>query len=747
MQSVFVQIKGIVQGVGFRPFVYNLALKYNIKGWVNNDEKGVNIFLYSSEENIQNFLCELKEKPPVLAKIDSLNIKKITKKQEYKTFEILQSSSSKNKSTIISPDIAICDDCIKDINDNSNFRYNYALTNCTNCGPRYSIIKTVPYDRINTSMASFELCEDCKKEYENPTNRRYHAQPLACEKCGPNVILYNNKNEIISHNINAIKEVAQLINNGSIVAIKGIGGFHLICDAKNDNTIKELRIKKDRLNKPFAVMFKDIQDIKNYTNTSSKEKEILNSKEKPIVLVKKKKEFELSQLIAPSINHLGCFIAYTPLHHLLFRYLDNPIVATSANIKGEPIIIFKDEILAKLSNVVEFVLDFNRDIVNASDDSVIQIVDNDIIKLRNARGYAPAALNFENRSKKKILSLGANQKSTISLYFENNLISSAYIADLNSLKSLEYFERTINTFKRFYDFEPEILVCDKHPNYESTKFALKLKEINPNIELVQIQHHYAHVLSVMAEYKLDKEVLAFIFDGTGYGDDGNIWGGEVFIASKQKYKRINHISYFRLLGGEKAVNEPKRVALSLLFDIYSLEEILVLENLCVKAFTQNEIKMLYTMWQKGLNSPLTSSVGRLFDAVASFADILHIQSYEGETGLQIEQNYDKTITQSYSYKIEEDKIELSSMIKQMILEKDKKQICSKFINTIVQIILDISNSHKDLPIVLGGGVFQNKILLEILIDKFKEQKRAFYYNKIIPLNDAGISVGQIYHLI
>ena len=747
MQSVFVQIKGIVQGVGFRPFVYNLALKYNIKGWVNNDEKGVNIFLYSSEENIQNFLCELKEKPPVLAKIDSLNIKKITKKQEYKTFEILQSSSSKNKSTIISPDIAICDDCIKDINDNSNFRYNYALTNCTNCGPRYSIIKTVPYDRINTSMASFELCEDCKKEYENPTNRRYHAQPLACEKCGPNVTLYNNKNEIISHNINAIKEVAQLINNGSIVAIKGIGGFHLICDAKNDNTIKELRIKKDRLNKPFAVMFKDIQDIKNYTNTSSKEKEILNSKEKPIVLVKKKKEFELSQLIAPSINHLGCFIAYTPLHHLLFRYLDNPIVATSANIKGEPIIIFKDEILAKLSNVVEFILDFNRDIVNASDDSVIQIVDNDITKLRNARGYAPAALNFENRSKKKILSLGANQKSTISLYFENNLISSAYIADLNSLKSLEYFERTINTFKRFYDFEPEILVCDKHPNYESTKFALKLKEINPNIELVQIQHHYAHVLSVMAEYKLDKEVLAFIFDGTGYGDDGNIWGGEVFIASKQKYKRINHISYFRLLGGEKAVNEPKRVALSLLFDIYSLEEILVLENSCVKAFTQNEIKMLYTMWQKGLNSPLTSSVGRLFDAVASFADILHIQSYEGETGLQIEQNYDKTITQSYSYKIEEDKIELSSMIKQMILEKDKKQICSKFINTIVQIILDISNSHKDLPIVLGGGVFQNKILLEILIDKFKEQKREFYYNKIIPLNDAGISVGQIYHLI
>ena len=742
-----IKITGIVQGVGFRPFVYNLALKYDIKGWVNNDEKGVNILLSSSEENIQNFINELKSNPPILAKINSINIEKITEIKEYKTFEIIQSESSKNKSTIISADIAICDDCLNDINDMSNFRYNYSLTNCTNCGPRYSIIKTVPYDRINTSMFSFELCEKCKNEYENPTNRRYHAQPIACEKCGPNVVLYSNKNEVLSSDINAIKEIAQKINEGSIVAIKGMGGFHLICDANNDKTIEDLRTRKSRLNKPFAVMFKDINSIKSYVELTPKEEEFLSSKEKPIVLVKKKKEFNLSQLLAPNINHLGSFIAYTPLHHLLFRYLNNPIVATSANLKGEPIIISKDEIIEKLSDVVDFILDFNRDILNASDDSVIQIVDNDITKIRNARGYSPTAFSFENKSKKKILSLGANQKSTISLYFENNLILSPYIGDLNSLKSMEYFERTIETFKRFYDFEPEVLVCDKHPNYESTKFALKLKQTNPNLELVQIQHHYAHVLSVMAEYKLNKDVLAFIFDGTGYGDDGNIWGGEVFVASKTEYKRVNHFKYFKLLGGEKAVLEPKRVALSLLFDSFSLEEVLNLEIPCVKAFKESEIKMLHTMWQKGLNSPLTSSVGRLFDAVASFANILHIQSYEGETGLQIEENYDKTITQSYAYEIIEGKIELSSMIKQMILEKDKKQICSKFINTIGQIILDISNLYKDLPIVLGGGVFQNRTLLELLVNKFKEQNREFYYNKNIPLNDGGISVGQIYHII
>lgn len=747
MKSFFVQVKGVVQGVGFRPFIYNLALKYNIKGWVNNDDKGVNILIYSSLKNCQNFLEELQKNPPELSFITNIKIEEIISKEEYKTFEIKQSQTSNNKSTIISPDMGICDDCIKDINDMSNFRYNYSLTNCTNCGPRYSIIKTVPYDRLNTSMTSFELCDDCKKEYENPTNRRYHAQPVACEKCGPNVTLYNKNDEVLFSGIKAIEEVSEQINKGSIVAIKGIGGFHLICDTKNAKTIEELRIKKNRLSKPFAVMFKDIKDIKNYTILTLKEEEILNSKNKPIVLVKKKEDSELSQLIAPNINHLGCFIAYTPLHHLLFRYLNNPIVATSANLKGEPIIISKDEIFEKLSNIVDFVLDYNRDILNASDDSVIQIVKNDITKIRNARGYAPTALNFENKSKKKILSLGANQKSTISIYFENNLILSPYIADLNSLKSMEYFERTIETFKRFYDFEPEVIVCDKHPNYESTKFALKLKEINPNIELIQIQHHYAHVLSVMAEYKLNKDVLAFIFDGTGYGDDGNIWGGEVFIASKKEYKRVNHFKYFRLLGGEKAVLEPKRVALSLLFDTFSLDEILTLEIPCVKAFKETDIKMLHTMWQKTLNSPLTSSVGRLFDALASFADILHIQSYEGETGLQIEQNYDKTITQSYSYEIIENQIDLSPMIKEIVLEKDKKQICSKFINTLVQIILDISNLHKDLPIVLGGGVFQNRTLLEILIDKFQEQGREFYFNKTIPLNDGGISVGQIYHQI
>ncbi|MDY3200982.1 MAG: carbamoyltransferase HypF [Arcobacter sp.] len=745
MVTFFIKVKGIVQGVGFRPFVYNLAIKHDIKGWVNNDEKGVNILLYAQEESIENFILELKSNSPILAKIDSIRIRKITKKQEYKSFEIIDSSTSKNKTTIISPDISICEECIKDINDMNNFRYNYSLTNCTNCGPRYSIIETIPYDRCNTSMKEFKLCQNCQEEYENPANRRYHAQPVSCEVCGPNVTLYNKNNIVISNNIEAIKKTAELLDKGYIIAIKGLGGFHLMCDATNDNIVNKLRVVKNRPTKPYALMFNNINTIKRYTKINIIEEEILTSKERPIVLVNKKENTIISKFVAPNVNKLGCFIAYTPLHYLLFRYINKPLVATSANLKDEPIIRTKEEITDKLEDVIDFVLDYNREIINTCDDSIIQNVRKYNIKLRNARGYAPTSIKLKKELQKKILSLGANQKSTISIAFKNNLILSPHIGDLNSIESAEYFERTINTFKRFYDFEPDVIICDKHPNYESTKFAMKIKEKNPNIKLVQVQHHYAHILSVMAQENIEKEVLGFAFDGTGYGDDGNIWGGEVLLSSRKEFKRVKHIKYFRLIGGEIAVKEPKRVALSLLFDTFSLDEVLAMDIPTVKAFKDTEIKMFYTMWQKGLNSPLCSSIGRLFDAISSFADILQVQTYEGETGLQIEQNYDKSIISSYSFEIFEEEIDLRPMIKEIINEKDKKLICSKFINTLVNLILEISNIYKNFPVVLSGGVFQNKILLEILLDEFEKEGREFYFNIDIPSNDGGISIGQIYH--
>lgn len=741
MKSIEIQVKGIVQGVGFRPFIYTLALSNNLLGWVNNDDRGVNIAIEGQEAYIENFVNTLKNSPPPLAKIDSINISE-KKPQGFTSFEIIQSETTSNKSTIISPDMAICDDCINDINDKKNFRYEYALTNCTNCGPRYSIIETVPYDRVNTSMKYFKMCEACEEEYKNPLNRRYHAQPVSCEVCGPKIALYNNKNEEQSKNTESIIDLAYLIKKGEIVAIKGLGGFHLVCDATNDEAVKKLRDRKNRPTKPFAVMFKDIQQVEEYAYLSAKEKEIVSSKEKPITLVKAKRN-DLSRFIAPNINRLGCFIAYTPLHHILFKYIDNPIVATSANLSDEPIIRFKDELINKLGHIVDYVLDFNRDIVNACDDSVVQVVNDDISVLRNARGYAPTSLKLDKKIDKKILAIGANQKSTIALAFEDNLILSPHIGDLNSINSIEYFTRTINTFERFYDFKPDLIVCDKHPNYESVKWAKSLHDI----DIVQIQHHYAHVLATMAEYSLDKEVLAFSFDGTGYGDDGNIWGGEVFIGNKERYKRINHLKYFKLIGGEKSIKEPKRVALSLLFETFSLEEVLSLNIPTTKAFNRSEIQVMHTVWTKGLNAPNTSSMGRLFDAVASLCDIAQTQSYEGETGLQIEQAYNPNIKEFYDFTIEDEQIDLSSFIKQIIEDKNEELICSKFLNGLVELIVYISMQYDDLPVILTGGVFQNKTLLELLCKRFDTLNKEYYYTKRIPLNDGGISIGQLYHFL
>jgi hydrogenase maturation protein HypF len=737
MISISIQIKGTVQGVGFRPFIYNLAVKYSLKGWVNNSDNGVNICVEGDELAIESFLDDITEFAPPLSKIDEINTLE-RDFEGFESFEIVKSETSSNKTTIISPDIAICNDCIHDIKDVNNFRFEYPFTNCTNCGPRYSIIKTVPYDRVNTSMEKFSLCKDCKKEYEDPSNRRYHAQPLCCSKCGPKVELFDMSNNKISQNNEAIKDISKFINEGKIVAIKGLGGFHIVCDATNDLVVETLRDRKNRPAKPFAIMFKSLKQIKKYLTITQKEEEIISSKEKPITIVKSN-SMGLSKYIAPNLDRVGAFIAYTPLHLVLFKYLDIPIIATSANLSGEPIIRFRDEIIIKLNKVVDYVLDFNRDIINACDDSVVQVVNNDLQILRNARGYTPVSFKLPKKIDKKILALGANQKSTISIAFEDVIITSPYIADLDSITSMEYFERTIETFKRFYDFEPDLIVCDKHQGYESTKWALE-----QNCEVVQVQHHYAHLLATMCEYNLDENVLAFCFDGTGLGDDGNIWGGEVFRASKKSFKRVFNFKYFKLLGGEKSIKEPKRVALSLLFENFSLDEIKNLNLPLLKEIKYSELILYHKMWENGLNSPQTSSVGRIFDAVASFANLVHKQSFEGETGLKMEMFYDENIKESYSYEIVDSQIDISSCIKEIVVDKDAKTICTKFLNMLVDIIVNISKDNRTLPVILTGGVFQNKTLLELVIKQLDKNFIKYYYSKKVPLNDSGISLGQIY---
>ncbi len=723
-------IKGLVQGVGFRPFIYKLAIDFKLIGFVQNNLNGVYIEVEGKETELEKFDNQLKYNLPVLARIDYINKNKI--KSLYKgQFEIIHSeftSLVSQKTASISPDMAICSKCKSDIRNNLKYK-NYFATNCTNCGPRYSIIQAVPYDRIYTSMNKFKMCNSCYMDYSDPLNRRYHAQPISCTACGPELLLYTKYGKVDSSIDKLYENISSFIKIGMIGAIKGLGGFHIVCNAIDTKVIKKLRRYKRRETKPFAIMCRDIDMIKEFANVNKIEEKVLLSKEAPIVLLNSK----INSIIAPNMNRIGCMLPYTALHSLFFDYFKNPIIVTSANLGGEPIIITKEDIELKLP-FIDFVVDYNRDIVNSIDDSVVQVVDDDIQILRLSRGYAPKEIKLPFKLDKNILALGANQKSTISLAFDDKIILSPYIGDLNNLKSIEALNRTIETFKRFYDFEPDLIVCDKHPQYETTRIAKQLEQ--KGIELIQVQHHLSHLYSVKAEYNLQgKNYVGFVFDGTGFGDDKTLWGGEVFVNEKRKY----HFKSIKLLGGEKAIKECKRVALSLLFEFYSLDEIFNLDLPTINSFTKNEIKILYNMWEKGLNTPESSSVGRLFDAIASLNGICQIQTYEGEAGLLCEMKYDNNFINSFDYNLNNNIID----IKFNFLDT---HIVSKFINTLVKIIIDISKKE-DLPILLSGGVFQNKILLELIIQQCKVQNIKYYYNKYIPINDSGISVGQIWNYI
>jgi len=731
-------ISGIVQGVGFRPFVYKLACGNSLAGFVKNDTHGVELELEGEAENIHLFEEQLHAQLPPLARIDTLTSKAIQLLHET-SFEIIESSSSSAhfKTALISPDISTCQDCLHDIKQAGKY-HNYFATNCTNCGPRYSIIKSVPYDRKNSSMQKFGMCKSCQEEYTNPLNRRYHAQPISCNNCGPTLSLWNlqTKTEIQTEDFFA--EVASYIVDEKIVAIKGIGGFHIICDATNDKVIAKLRAYKNRATKPFAIMCKDIGQVRSLVSLNEDEEALLLCKEAPIVILKKSafSYVSLSPLLAPNINRIGCMLAYTPLHHLLFEHLKAPIVATSANLGEEPIITSREAIFEKLP-FVDFVLDFDREILNGIDDSLLQVVDGKVQTLRLARGYAPKVIKLPFKSEKKILAVGANQKNSIAFVMDENIILSPHIGDLDSLNAFVYFERTIETFKGFYDFEPEVIAHDKHPSYMTTKWA---KE--QNIRHVEIGHHLAHIYACKAEFGLKGAYLGFSFDGTGYGEDGTLWGGEVFVGDERKYS----FKPIKLLGGEKAIKEPRRVALSILFEKLSLEEVEALNLACGNSFSHAELKLLHQSYTNNLNAPLSSSVGRLFDAIASFSDIAQTISYEGESGLLCESYYDEDREESFLYSIENGEIEIE--IVEFIVKGnyDKKLLNSMFINTLVKIILDISK-REQLEVILSGGVFQNKTLLSLLACGFEEEGITYYSQQKTAINDGGIALGQAYYYL
>ncbi len=742
-----IEIRGVVQGVGFRPFIYNLACSMELNGYVSNNGHGVVILVDTTKDKCEEFIELIRANRPPLSDIESIDISHTNEKQSFKEFTIEKSKSSKELTSLIPADIAMCQECQDELEDKNNRRYNYPFITCTNCGPRFSIIKNLPYDRKNTSMAKFKMCKKCQDEYDNPKDRRYHAQPIGCFDCGPTVSLLDNSGKKLEVK-NIIDEVVSFIADGKIVAIKGVGGYHLVCDARNDKAVKLLRERKQRPSKPFAVMVKDIDMSKHIAFINTNEEQLLNSNRRPVVLLAKNGSELVCDSVAPNIKQVGVFLAYTPLHHMILEKLNFPLIATSANISDEPLCIRSDEIM-KLSSVWDYCLDHDREILNSCDDSVLFVENEKTFMLRCARGYSPTYLKLPKKTEKKILSLGANQKSTVAITIDDKVVVSPYIGDLNGLSSIEHYKSHVDTLKRIYDFEPDVVVCDKHPRYESTKYAKELKENNPHVKLIQVQHHYAHILATMGLNNITSKVLGVSFDGTGYGDDkvngearegalgyGNLWGGEFFVCDGSSYERVGHFKYFRLLGGEKAIKEPRRVALSFLFEIYG-KNVLELNNHTTASFTQSELKVLYQAWQKGLNSPLSSSCGRLFDGVASILDIIHVCSYEGESGLLLESLYDENIKDFYEFSILEKQIDFSVIFYQILKEENRTIAVSKFFNTLVEIIYDMSKKY-NLPLVLGGGVFQNRVLLRLIMKKIPEV--------IVPSgfvsNDSAISYGQ-----
>lgn len=730
MKTLKILIQGKIQGVGFRPFISNLATSLGLCGYVKNNALGVEVLLQGSE--CEEFLKDLPLKAPKISQIQEITTQEI-EYQALSGFEILQSERANHYAIPPISDLAICEDCKSELKDLANPRYFYPLINCTNCGPRHSVIRALPYDRERTSMAEFEMCEFCQAQYTSPTSRFFHAQPISCPKCSPKMFWGE---EMIEDYPKTFSLIASKIKEGEIVLIEGIGGFHLVCDSTNAKSVKKLRELKNRPSKPLALMCKDISQAREIAHISEQEEKALLSPQAPIVLLKAKKHLEG---IAPNLHTYGIMLSYTPIYELLFSFLDIPLVATSANPKGEPI-LYEREKLDKLSFITTLSLSHQRKINNPIEDSIIQILSTqDEIVLRNARGYAPTCFVSPQKVPYPILAMGGNQKASFAIAFENLIILSPYIGDLDNLESISRFKQSIQKIQNLYGIARfDEIIADLHPNYESTKIAKELAQ-EMNSKLTQVQHHYAHALSVCFEYKLSEEVLAFCFDGTGFGEDKTIWGGEVLEVGENGYTRVAHFKNFKLLGGEVAVRDIERIFLSIAFDYLSKEQILKTHK------SPQEVATLYQMHKKSLNSPLTSSVGRLFDMVA-FMCGLQTQSYEGESGVWIQNLYDESFgSLSYDFCLKEGEIELDFLsIFEDYTKASKEEIASKFINTLTQIILSISLSQKR-KIVLCGGVFCNNILSAKVLEKLRKNGKTCYIGNKIPPNDNGIAIGQLYH--
>ena len=822
-------VRGAVQGVGFRPFVFRLATGLGLAGWVNNSPQGVFIEAEGPGAELEKFLLRLEIEKPPRSFIQSLEASWLDP-AGYTAFEIRPSETGGNKTALVLPDIATCPDCLREIFDPKNRRHRYPFTNCTNCGPRFSIIESLPYDRANTSMKAFTMCPQCRAEYDDSRDRRFHAQPNACPVCGPHLELWEgsrvceNAESPRSHErgYGALLAAAKAIREGKIVAVKGLGGFHLMVNARDDDAVRRLRERKQREEKPFALMFPSLESVKAECEVSPLEERLLRSPESPIVLLRqiRNPKSEIRNSCAPGNPYLGAMLPYTPLHHLLMAELGFPVVATSGNLSDEPICTDEHEALERLRNIADVFLVHNRPIIRHVDDSIVRVMLERELVLRRARGYAPLPITIggaisasphnqgvvELRPPKIILAVGAHLKNAVALSVGNQVFISQHIGDLETEQAHSAFRRVIADFEKLYEAKPQIIAADLHPDYLSTKFALERRPPARQVGrshfsvhavpeagapiVMQVQHHIAHILSCMAENEIAPPVLGVSWDGTGYGLDGTIWGGEFFLVTNESIERIAHLRPFRLPGGDKAVKEPRRTALGLLYEISGDKVFEQKKMATVAAFLPAELGTLRTMLAKKLNSPVTTSMGRLFDTVASLINLRQQIRFEGQAamelefaldGVETEQRYELPLVKSAEQSRtgvppvrrapqreqtkETTSVSLCSMgagetpaLLSLVLDwspmieailADVKNgipvatISARFHNALAESIVAVAKHAGQNRVVLSGGCFQNRYLTERAVRRLQAEGFRPYWHQRVPPNDGGIALGQV----
>ncbi len=757
IQRVRIVIRGAVQGVGFRPFVYRLATGLHLRGWVLNSGEGVFVEAQGERSLLEAFLLRLEAEKPAPSFIQSLEFSYLDP-IAFNGFEIRASTDEgAPRTTLVLPDIATCRECLGDILDPANRRFRYPFTNCTNCGPRYTIIESLPYDRHNTSMKLFEMCPECRREYEDPLNRRFHAQPNACPECGPGLELWDPAGSVLARGDEALLEAAASIRAGRIIALKGLGGFHLIVDARDEAAVTRLRTRKRREEKPLALMFHAIDSVKRTCDVSRLEERLLLSPESPIVLLRQASHGQhppltIASSVAPGNPCLGVMLPYTPLHHLLMRELGFPVVATSGNLSDEPICTDEHEALERLNGVAELFLVHNRPIVRHVDDSILRVMMDRELVLRRARGYAPLPVSLK-QSGPTMLAVGGHLKNTVALLVRNNVFVSQHIGDLETPEASEAFGMVIESLDGLYGVRPAVVVADMHPDYFSTRFAQ-----SSGHRVIQVQHHYAHVAGCMAENDLDGPVLGVSWDGTGYGPDGTVWGGEFLVVEGASYRRAGTLRSFRLPGGHVAIKEPRRTALGVLYEALGDEAFTRTDLEPLRSFSSGEAAVLQRMLSRRLNSPLTSSAGRLFDAVASILGLRQKANFEGQPAMELEfaiASDDAEDCYPFALESRQDDaggtdlvvVDWEPLIRALLGDLKNgvpKGIASaRFHRTLAEIIVAVARRTALEGVALSGGCFQNRFLTERTVRRLEAEGFRPYWHQRIPPNDGGIAVGQI----